>query len=151
MFTWQKEQLVKWCSMLVAFQTVPHQVLQAHCCLQVFVLGGSWSGPKDLAKDAEVYDPTLGTWSSLPGIQAAYILTDDPEDELEGFSYRGDNYGMFHPWSEGTGKLNNFQFELLSAACCTHSNATVHALNLLSSDIFFTLHTPQPTISVAIR
>jgi galactose oxidase len=66
--------------------------------LQVFVLGGSWSGPKDLEKDAEVFDPTLGTWTLLPAIQAAYILTDD----VEGV-YRADNYGWFFSWSNGTG------------------------------------------------
>ena len=69
----------------------------------MFVLGGSWSGPKDLAKDAEVYDPTRGVWTSLLGIQAATILTDDPEDAQEGRNYRADNYGMFHSWSDGTG------------------------------------------------
>lgn len=69
----------------------------------MFVLGGSWSGPKDLAKDAEVYDPTRGVWTSLLGIQAATILTDDPEDAQEGRNYRADNYGMFHAWSDATG------------------------------------------------
>lgn len=69
--------------------------------LQVFVLGGSWSGPADVTKDAEIYDPTVGKWSNLPGVQAAFILTDDPEDK-EGV-YRADNYGMFHSWSDGTG------------------------------------------------
>ena len=67
------------------------------------MLGGSWSGPKDLAKDAEVYDPTRGVWTSLLGIQAATILTDDPEDAQEGRNYRADNYGMFHAWSGATG------------------------------------------------
>jgi hypothetical protein len=95
----------------VAVQPVQDQALQAHCCVQVFVLGGSWSGPKDLSKDAELFDPTLGTWSSLPGIQAAFILTADPQDKTEGFSYRGDNYGMFHSWSDGTGN------EWLSCCC----------------------------------
>ena len=71
--------------------------------VQVFVLGGSWSGPTDLDKDAEVYDPTRGTWTLLPGIQAATILTDDPEDAQEGRVYRADNYGFFHAWSDATG------------------------------------------------
>ena len=79
------------------------QLQQSAKCVQVFVLGGSWSGPKELPKDAELYDPTAGTWSSLPGIQASYILTDDPEDAEEGRVYRADNYGMFHSWSDGTG------------------------------------------------
>lgn len=78
----------------------------------MFVLGGSWSGPADLAKDAELYDPTLGEWSNLPGIQAAFILTQDPEDEEEGRNYRADNYGMFYSWSDATGKL------LLCALSC---------------------------------
>lgn len=68
----------------------------------MFVLGGSWSGPKDLHKDAELYDATLGTWTLLPGIQAAFILTDDPEDKEKG-TYRADNYGWFFPWTDGTG------------------------------------------------
>ena len=67
-------------------------------CLQVFVLGGSWSGPKDLAKDAEVWDPATGTWTLLPGIQAASILTNDPEG-----TYRSDNYGWFFGWTAGSG------------------------------------------------
>jgi hypothetical protein len=71
--------------------------------LQVFVLGGSWSGPKDLNKDAELYNPTLGTWTLLPGIQAAYILTKDPQDADKGFNYRGDNYGWFFSWSNASG------------------------------------------------
>ena len=79
----------------------------------MFVLGGSWSGPysgpyKD--KDAEVYDPTAGTWSSLPGIQASYILTKDPEDAQLDRIYRADNYGMFHSWSNGTGAIFIFIF-----------------------------------------
>ena len=61
-------------------------------------MGGSWSGPKDLEKDAEIYDPTVGTWTLLPGIQAAFILTND----IEGV-YRADNYGWFFPWSDATG------------------------------------------------
>jgi hypothetical protein len=67
------------------------------------VLGGSWSGPKDLSKDAEVFDATKGEWASLPGIQAAYILTQDPEDDEAHFSYRSDNYGWFFSWSNSSG------------------------------------------------
>lgn len=66
--------------------------------MQVFVLGGSWSGPEDLAKDAEIYDPALGTWTLLPKIQAKFIVTNDPEGV-----YRGDNYGWFFPWTGGSG------------------------------------------------
>ncbi|NJR41314.1 MAG: hypothetical protein HC767_00335 [Akkermansiaceae bacterium] len=58
-----------------------------------------------MAKDAEIYDPTLGQWSNLSGVQAADILTEDPEDETEGRNYRADNYGMFHPWSNATGRF----------------------------------------------
>lgn len=69
---------------------------------RVFVMGGSWSGPKDLNKDAEVYNPTTGKWNLLPNVQAAFILTDDPEDKVKG-SYRADNYGWFYSWSNATG------------------------------------------------
>ena len=69
-------------------------------------MGGSWSGPKDLKKDAEIYDATAGTWTLLPGIQAALILTDDPEDKEKG-TYRADNYGWFFSWSNGTGVLSD--------------------------------------------
>ena len=66
--------------------------------VQVFVLGGSWSGPEDLAKDAELYNVATDTWTLLPGIPASVILTADPEG-----AYRADNYGWFFSWSEGSG------------------------------------------------
>lgn len=100
---------------------------RAQCCIQVFVLGGSWSGPEDLAKDAEIYDPTLGTWTNLPGIQAAYILTDDPEDAEEGRVYRADNYGMFHSWSDGTGTFLQDEQSFKPFGDCVHLDMHSHA------------------------
>jgi hypothetical protein len=87
------------------------------------VLGGSWSGPKDLKKDAEIYDPTVGKWSRLPGIQAAAILRSDPEDDIVGFPYRSDNYGMFYPWSNATGTFPDWHGDILIAAShpCVHT------------------------------
>jgi hypothetical protein len=64
--------------------------------VQVFVLGGSWSGVKG-PKPAEVYDYKANTWTLLPNIKSEVIHTKDPQG-----AYRADNYGWFFPWSGGS-------------------------------------------------
>jgi galactose oxidase len=65
--------------------------------LQIFVLGGSWSGGLDTKKDGEKLIPG-GTWTRLPGILASQILTDDKQG-----IFRADNHAWLFAWSNGEG------------------------------------------------
>ena len=65
--------------------------------LQVFTVGGSWSGGTS-DKDAEIFDPSGDAWAALPGITADIIYTDDPAGK-----YRADNHAWLFGWSNGEG------------------------------------------------
>lgn len=62
---------------------------------RVFTLGGSWYGGLG-GKDAEVLDADATAWTSLPGITADEILTDDA-----GGIYRSDNHAWLFATSGG--------------------------------------------------
>ena len=64
---------------------------------RVFVIGGSWAGGSNVAKDGEVYDPAARTWSNLPGAKVKPMLTDD----MEG-AWRADNHGWLFGWKNLT-------------------------------------------------
>lgn len=96
--------------------------LQQALGVQIFTLGGSWSGPKSSAKDAEVYTPGStswnGKWDKLKNIQAKHILTNDPQGV-----YRADNYGWFFAWSGASGTFrigirNSNSFGSISSFFC---------------------------------
>lgn len=73
---------------------------QTFCpALQVFVLGGSWSGGQG-GKNGEVFDPIAGTWRALSNVKPDVILTSD----VTGV-YRADNHGWFFGWLNGEGAL----------------------------------------------
>ncbi|KAK0104922.1 hypothetical protein ONS95_005185 [Cadophora gregata] len=64
---------------------------------RVFVIGGSWAGGSNVAKDGEVYDPIARTWTMLPGAKVKPMLTDD----MEG-AWRADNHGWLFGWKNLT-------------------------------------------------
>ena len=65
-------------------------------CLQVFLLGGSWSGGIGTeGKKAEIFDPHMPkAWKLLGDIDNSYILTKDKAGE-----YRADNHAWFFGWA----------------------------------------------------
>jgi hypothetical protein len=69
--------------------------LEHTSAVQVFLLGGSWSGLRG-GKNGEIL--SNGAWSLLSGVVADVILTDDPYGV-----YRADNHGWFFGWSNGEG------------------------------------------------
>ena len=86
---------------LFSTQTLPyHSISRQTELMQVFLLGGSWSGFADVSKDAEIFDLDRREWRELPGISATEILTNDPQG-----SFRADNYGWFFAWTGGSGAL----------------------------------------------
>ncbi|KAB8294322.1 hypothetical protein EYC80_009740 [Monilinia laxa] len=64
---------------------------------RVFVIGGSWAGGSNIAKDGEVYDPIAGNWSLLSGATVKQMLTDDMEGP-----WRADNHGWLFGWRNGS-------------------------------------------------
>ncbi|KAK3400890.1 putative galactose oxidase precursor [Sordaria brevicollis] len=64
---------------------------------RVFVIGGSWAGGSNVAKDGEVYDPATGNWTMLPGAKAKPMLTDDMEGP-----WRADNHGWLFGWKQNS-------------------------------------------------
>ncbi|ESZ93322.1 galactose oxidase precursor [Sclerotinia borealis F-4128] len=64
---------------------------------RVFIIGGSWAGGSNIAKDGEIYDPIVGNWSLLPGATVKEMLTDD----MEG-AWRADNHGWLFGWQNGS-------------------------------------------------
>ncbi|MCV5126714.1 kelch repeat-containing protein, partial [Escherichia coli] len=64
---------------------------------RVFVIGGSWAGGSNVAKDGEVYDPATGNWTMLPGAQVKPMLTDDMEGP-----WRADNHGWLFGWKKNS-------------------------------------------------
>jgi hypothetical protein len=75
--------------------------------VQVFTLGGSFSGPLDLDKGGEVFDGT--SWSKKSNILGASILSSDPQG-----AFRTDNYGFFFAW---TGNSGVCPLSLYSSGC----------------------------------
>lgn len=64
---------------------------------RVFVIGGSWAGGSNVAKDGEIYNPADRTWTTLPRAKVAPMLTDD----MEG-AWRADNHGWLFGWKNLT-------------------------------------------------
>jgi hypothetical protein len=71
------------------FKTIP--------AMQVFTLGGSWSGGIG-GKDGEIFELATGKWRNLSAVPVSVILTDDPQGD-----YRADNYGWFFAWKDAEG------------------------------------------------
>ena len=75
-------------------------------CVQVFTLGGSFSGVLGTDKGGEILTPPNGgpptrgveEWRRTTGIEAAPILSDDPQGD-----FRTDNYGFFFAWTGNSG------------------------------------------------
>ncbi|KAI9850650.1 MAG: hypothetical protein M1838_005294 [Thelocarpon superellum] len=63
---------------------------------RTFTIGGSWAGGYG-GKNGEVYDPTTGAWSLLPGCPVAPMLTDDAQGV-----YRADNHAWLFGWKNGS-------------------------------------------------
>lgn len=61
----------------------------------IFVLGGSWSGPNE-TKFGEVYDPKSDIWTELPGCPTAPMETADKKG-----IYRSDNHAWLFSWKDG--------------------------------------------------
>ena len=78
----------------------------------IFIIGASWSGGEG-GKNGELYDPTAGTMTLLPGAPVAPMLTGDAQgmshQEPSGYKrtdriagvYRADNHGWLFGWSNG--------------------------------------------------
>ncbi len=62
---------------------------------RVFTIGGSWSGPRG-GKNGEVWSPSTGKWTPLPGAAVAPMLTAD----VQGV-YRSDNHAWLFGWKGG--------------------------------------------------
>jgi galactose oxidase len=62
---------------------------------RVFVIGGSWAGGSNVAKDGEVYDPATQNWTMLPGAEVHNMLTEDMEGP-----WRADNHGWLFGWKD---------------------------------------------------
>lgn len=62
---------------------------------RVFVIGGSWAGGSNVAKDGEVYDPATQNWTMLAGATVRQMLTEDMEGP-----WRADNHGWLFGWKD---------------------------------------------------
>ena len=64
---------------------------------RIFTIGGSWSGKLEVPKNGEIYNPTNGVWSLLPGCPVKPMLTADKQG-----IYRADNHGWLFGWKRGS-------------------------------------------------
>ncbi|CCC14578.1 hypothetical protein SMACR_09672 [Sordaria macrospora] len=64
---------------------------------RIFVIGGSWAGGSNIAKDGEIYDPATRNWTMLPGAKVKPMLTDDMEGP-----WRADNHGWLFGWKKNS-------------------------------------------------
>lgn len=64
--------------------------------VQVFTLGGSFQGMIGTDKGGEIFNGN--NWRETAGIDAAVILSDDPQGV-----FRVDNYGYFFAWTGNSG------------------------------------------------
>jgi hypothetical protein len=76
-----------------------HQCISGLTRVQIFTLGGSWSGGEG-GKNGEKL-PAGGTWQRLDNVPVSRIVTADPRGE-----YRADNHGWFFAWSNAEGAFN---------------------------------------------
>ena len=117
---------------LCVFSAFPYAHALCHLRLakvQVFVLGGSWSGERGL-KGAEIFTASSNSWSELPGINPAVIHTSDPQG-----LFRADNYGWFFGWEDETGVVSWVLIAMtalawhldgllsLECVCCSHESS----------------------------
>ena len=79
------------CCRCSALLSAPHL---SSARLQVFTIGGSWSGGLDNVKVAEVFNKDTG-WRRLPGIDPTVIYTDDSRG-----IYRSDNHAWLFGWRD---------------------------------------------------
>lgn len=66
--------------------------------LQVFTLGGSFSGIQSMDKGGETFSFPAGPWSQTTSILGEVINSDDPQG-----MFRTDNYGFFFAWTGNSG------------------------------------------------
>ena len=66
--------------------------------MQVFTLGGSFSGDRNQDKTGEFWNTGSDAWTLLEGVRAEAILSDDPQG-----AFRTDNYGFFFAWTGNSG------------------------------------------------
>jgi galactose oxidase len=69
------------------------------CGVQIFLIGGSWSGGLESNKDGEKFRPG-GPWVNLPGAPVDLIRTKDPKGR-----FRDDNHSWLFAWSGAEGAL----------------------------------------------
>jgi galactose oxidase len=62
---------------------------------RVFVIGGSWAGGSNVAKDGEIYDPTTQNWTMLQGATVSQMKTKDREG-----AWRSDNHAWLFGWKD---------------------------------------------------
>lgn len=82
--------------------------------VQVFTLGGSFSGSATQDKGGEVYDGS--SWEQTASILGSSINSDDPQG-----MFRTDNYGFFFAWTGGTGEFS------LAVVGCTSGHVLLTA------------------------
>ena len=66
--------------------------------MQVFTLGGSFSGMNSQDKGGEVWSASTNVWRQTTDILGQSILSDDPQGV-----FRTDNYGFFFAWTGNSG------------------------------------------------
>ncbi|NJR43355.1 MAG: hypothetical protein HC767_12540 [Akkermansiaceae bacterium] len=86
---------------------------RANTCMhvQVFTLGGSFSGVAGEDKGGEVWSG--GTWRQTTNILAQSILSDDPQGV-----FRTDNYPFLFAWTENSGALPHQSHLTFSSDIC---------------------------------
>lgn len=87
--------------------------------MQVFTVGGSFSGQLNVDKGGEILAPpyfpgNAASWRETTGIDAVSILSDDPQG-----AFRTDNYGFLFAWTGNSGArpLCAAPEQIRSAAC----------------------------------
>ena len=65
----------------------------------IFTIGGSWSGSKNVLKNGEVYN---GTWRKLNEAVVSPMLTQDQDSPSDNPNWRRDNHGWLFGWKDGS-------------------------------------------------
>ena len=65
----------------------------------IFTIGGSWSGSKNVLKNGEIYN---GTWRTLDGCLVSPMLTQDSDSPSDNPNWRRDNHGWLFGWKDGS-------------------------------------------------
>lgn len=96
--------------------------------MQVFTLGGSFSGSKAVDKGGEVWSASTGVWRETSNILGQIILSDDPQG-----AFRTHNYGFFFAWTNNSGANASCGMPAASQGfVCALSDSAVACTNLSS-------------------